>query len=55
MGLIHEKAVAGKISAVEAVLEDPEWKGITLLDTDLHENTLLHIACKYGKYFYIVS
>lgn len=50
MGLIHDKAVTGKVAAVEAVLDDPEWKGTTLMDTDLYENTLLHIACKYSKY-----
>ncbi|KAJ3158195.1 hypothetical protein HDU86_003153 [Geranomyces michiganensis] len=46
---IHERAKAGDLPGIESLIADPEYSGEGASDRDLHENTVLHIACKHGK------
>ncbi|KAJ3155901.1 hypothetical protein HDU89_005459 [Geranomyces variabilis] len=46
---IHERAKTGDLPGIESLLADPEYAGQGASDRDLHENTVLHIACKHGR------
>ncbi|TPX63279.1 hypothetical protein SpCBS45565_g06735 [Spizellomyces sp. 'palustris'] len=48
MGVIHDKAKAGDLEGIQAHVNDPETASEASAERDLHENTVLHIACKYG-------
>ncbi|KAI9100380.1 kinase-like domain-containing protein [Phlyctochytrium arcticum] len=48
MGILHDKAKAGDVSAVREYLTDADSPGDGVTERDLHEHTALHIAAKYG-------
>ncbi|KAJ3009900.1 hypothetical protein HKX48_007675, partial [Thoreauomyces humboldtii] len=51
MGLIHDKAKAGDLKGIKDLIAEeaesnPSSNGNPVEDRDLHENTVLHAACK---------
>jgi hypothetical protein len=62
MGLFHESAKAGDLTAVQQAFNgaDEEAAGDinarynldAYWNSDNHYNTILHIACRYGKQYY---